>query len=298
MTHLKNHNARKPNHLLRIAWLCATIALCACGKKEEEVVAVAYPVAVKQEVVVESVADVMNRLNIDPRVKMDESERPNTGDTAADLKRLESTLLFFNAMVKGDADKVRPMLCEADRTTLEFMLKDGQWKSATESIDRVTVGCCASQEPETFMSLGVFMTGDHFDAQLWSVKSPGNGEQNSFIAVAAPSQMMEQLRGTKAEPRVQQWMKILKDQADKAKLLDEKVTVAQQDRSIEGEATTESEPSAPGAPSKPSSPEGPGKRKPGGPTVPGPRGPGAPGGAPSGPPGGAPGGALGDSLGD
>ena len=270
---------RRPE-LLRTALLAAVLALTACGKKSEEESAAPPPPPPppKQEVKAETVADVMQRLAIDSRVKMDESERPASGDAAADLKRLEATLLFFNAMVKGDAAKLKPMLSEADQTTLELMQKDGQWKRATEGIDRVSVGCTTGQEADTFMALATFMIGDHFDTQLWTVKSPSGGEQIVFAAVPAPPLIVDQLKGTKAEPRVQQWMKILKDLAERSKQPDEKVMASQQDRSIEGDSSDASEPSSPspgGSPSKPGKGKGGG-----GPQVPGPKGPG---GAPGGP---------------
>lgn len=271
---------RRPE-LLQSALLAAVLALTACGKKEEEAAPPPPPPPPKQEVKVESVDDVMKRLAIDSRVKMDESERPNTGDAAGDLKRLEATLLFFNAMVKGDATKLKPMLSDADQTTLDLMQKDGQWKRATERIDRVTVGCTGGQEPETFMALGIFMTDDRFDPQLWSVKSPGTAEQCTFSAVPTPPNVIDQLKGNKAEPRVQQWVKILKEQLEKSKLPDEVVTVAQQDRSIEGDSSGGGgdEPAAPSGPAPGGSPSGPGKRKGGGgPQAPGPKGPGGPGG--------------------
>ena len=158
---------RRPE-LLQSALLAAVLALTACGKKEEEAAAPPPPPPPKQEVKVESVADVMKRLAIDSRVKMDESERPTTGDAGGDLKRLEATLLFFNAMVKGDATKLKPMLSEADQTTLDLMQRDGQWKRATDRIDRVTVGCTGGQEPETFMALGwKGPDGNPFDMQSY-----------------------------------------------------------------------------------------------------------------------------------
>lgn len=266
---------RKPE-LLRSAALATVLTLVACGKKEEESAPPPPPPPPKQEVKVETLAEMMQRLAIDSRVKMDESERPSTGDAAGDLKRLEATLLFFNAMVKGDATKLKPMLSEADQATLALMLQDGQWKRATDGIDRVTVGCTGGQEPDTFMALGTFMIGDRFDTQLWMVKSPAGGESNVFVAVAAPPHIVDQLKGTKAEPRVQQWMKILKELAEKSKQPDEKVLASQQDRSIEGDTSDAAEPSSPapgGSPSKPGRGKGGG-----GPQVPGPKGPGAPGG--------------------
>lgn len=258
------------------------LALAACGggdSAEQASTAPPPPPPPKQEVAVESVADVMKRLGIDRRVKMDESERPNSGDAAADMKRLEAVLRFFDGMVKGDAAKVRPMLSKADQTTLDLMQQDGQWTKATTGIERVTVGCCGGPEPETCMALAIYSTGDRFDPQLWTVRG---ADTVAFEAMPQPPGIMEQLKGSKAEPRVQQWTKILKDQSDRAKQPDEKVELSQQDRSIEGEGGSAEGGSSPGEPSTPDAPKGPGKRKPGGPSVPAPKGPGGPGG-PAGP---------------
>lgn len=276
MTPSRNLSVRRPE-ALRTLLASVTLALAACGggsSDEANNAPPPPPPPPKQEVVVESVADVMKRLGIDRRVKMDETERPNSGDANTDLKRLEAVLTFFDAMVKGDAARVKPMLSKADQATLELMMSDGQWEKATGSIDRVTVGCCSGAEPETCMALAIYTSGDRFDPQLWTVRT---AEATSFEAMPQPPGIMEQLKGSKAEPRVQQWTKILKDQVDRSKQPDEKVELAQQDRSIGGEGGSEGE-SSPGAPSAPEGPKGPGKRKPGGPSVPTPKGPGAPGG--------------------
>jgi hypothetical protein len=286
MTRSTNPSVPDPAHLLRVAAIAAVLSLTACGGGEEEQQAEAPPPPPPvQAVEVESVADVMKRLGTDRRVRMDESERPNTGNPEADLRALEATLTFFDGMVRGSADRVQPLLGDEDRKTLALMRQDGQWEAATAAIDRVTVGCAAGQEPETVMALGIYMNGDRFEAQLWTAH--WGAEVVRFEAVPQPPGIIDQLKGNKAEPRVQQWMKILKEQVERSKQPDEKVETPQQDRSLEGEggdgAGSEDGPSSPGAPGgQPSAPRGPGKRKPGGPTVPGPSGPGGPSG-PAGP---------------
>jgi hypothetical protein len=280
MTPSRNPSVRRPE-AIRNLLASLTLALAACGGDSEQAnSAPPPPPPPAQEVAVESVEDVMKRLGIDRRVKMDESERPSLGDPA-DMQRLETVLRFFDAMVKGDADRLRPMLSKPDQATLELMTKDGQWAAATSGIDRVTVGCCAGPEPETCAVLAIFATGDRFDPQLWTLSGT---DSLSLAAVPQPRGIMEQLKGNKAEPRVQQWTRILKDQADRAKQPDEKVEITQQDRSVNGEDSGSEDGSSPGQPSAPEAPKGPGKRKPGGTPVPGPKGPGGPSpGAPGGP---------------
>lgn len=291
MTRSTNPSVPDPIHFLRAAAISLALSLVGCGGGEESQQAEAPPPPPPVQVVeLESVADVMKRLGIDRRVRMDESERPNTGNPEADLRALEATLTFFDGMVRGSADKVQPMLGDEDRKTLALMRQDGQWEAATGAIDRVTVGCAAGQEPDTVMALGIYMNGDRFETQLWTARLGDDAVR--FEAVPQPPGIIDQLKGNKAEPRVQQWMKMLKEQVERSRQPDEKVEIPQQDRSLEGEggdgAGSEDIPSSPGAPGgQPSAPRGPGKRKPGGPTVPGPSGPGGP----SGPAG--PGGSMG-----
>lgn len=281
MTPSRNRSVRRPDPI-RTLLAVLVLALAACGggePAEQAEAAPPPPPPPKEEVASESVADVMKRLGIDRRVKMDESERPNMGDVAADTRRLEAVLRFFDAMVKGDADRLRPMLSKPDQETLELMLKDGQWAAATASIDRVTLGCTGGSEQEGCVTLAVFTIGDRFDAQLWNLP---DDSKVAFVAVAQPPGILEQLKGSKTEPRVKQWSDALRAMTARAQQPDEKVELAQQDRSIGGEGG-EGEESPGGSPSDtPAAPKGPGKRKPGGPSVPAPKGPGGPGG-PAGP---------------
>jgi hypothetical protein len=277
MTRSTNPSVPDPAHMLRAAVLALPLSLAACGGDEEQQTEAPPPPPPVQVVELESVADVMKRLGIDRRVRMDESERPNTGNPQADLRALEATLTFFDGMVRGSADKVQPMLGDEDRRTLALMRQDGQWEAATATIDRVSVGCAAGQEPDTVMALGIYMNGDRFEAQLWTARLGDDAVR--FEAVPQPPGIIDQLKGNTAEPRVQQWMKMLKEQVERSRQPDEKVEIPQQDRSLEGDdAGSEDSPSTPGAPGgQPSAPRGPGKRKPGGTPVNPPSGPGGPG---------------------
>ncbi len=252
MTQSRNTTVRKSESIARTL-LILTLCLAACGQEESApppaAVAKAAPPPPPPQAVEEPISEVIARLGIDPRIKMDESERPKTPDPSGDGLRLEATLKFFDAMVKGNAEALKPMLSDDDQTTLASMQKDGQWKRVNADVTRVVVGCTNGQEPDTFLALGVFTVGDRFEAQLWSIQSPMGGEQNKFVAMASPTDVMEQLKGTKAEPRVQQWLKILKDLADKSKQPDVVVDLPQQDRSVQGET-----PAAAPAPPPPATP--------------------------------------------
>lgn len=248
---------RRPD-VLRAFLLAATLALAACGEKKEEVqqAAAPPPPPPKQEVPDETVADVAKRLGIDARVRMDESERPKSGDAAADLKRLEAALKFFDAMVNARADALRPMLGDRDRGTLAAMEKDGQWKVVNQDVERVSVGFGGEKV------LAVYMVGDRFDGQLWQVSEADGAVR--FTALPTPPGIMATLEGTKAEPRIQQWESVVRQRGDQARKPDEAVEVQQQDRSVQGEdagssgGAPASPPSSPGGPGSPSSPRRPG----------------------------------------
>lgn len=252
---------RRPD-LLRAFLLASALVLAACGEKKEEVqqAAAPPPPPPKQEVPDETVSDVAKRLGIDARVRMDEGERPRSGDAAADLKRLEAALKFFDAMVTAKADALRPMLGERDRATLAAMEKDGQWKVVNQDVDRVSVGFGGDKV------LAIYMVGDRFEGQLWQVLEADGGVR--FTALPTPPGVVEKLEGTKAEPRIQQWETVVRTLADAARKPDEAVEVQQQDRSVQGEdagasgGAPASPPSSPGGPGSPSSPGGP--RRPGG----------------------------------
>lgn len=248
---------RRPD-ALRAALLAATLALAACGEKKEEVqqAAAPPPPPPKQEVPDETTADVAKRLGVDSRVRMEEADRPKSGDAAADLKRLEAALKFFDAMVTANAEALRPMLSDRDRATLAAMEKDGQWKAVNEDVDRVTVGFGGDKV------LAVYMVGDRFDGQLWQVAETDGAVR--FTALPTPPGIMGMLEGTQAEPRIRQWESVQRLFADAGRKPDEEVDIPQQDRSVQGEeagaspGAPASPPSSPGGPGAPSSPSRPG----------------------------------------
>lgn len=255
MTRWKNPSARRPDRMLRACGIFLVLLAASCGE-EEPPPPPPPPPPPKQEVVLEPVADVMKRLGIDARIRMDEAERPSSGDVPRDLRRLESVLRFFDAMVKGDAGRLRPMLSPDDQQTLDLMEKEGQWSRASVGIDRVYVGCCGGPDPETIATLAMFLGRDGFTAQLWTV---GDGEAAAFTAVPQPRGIEGRLVGLRTEPRYQQWNRILKEQAELAKQPDEKPEEVRQNRGT----ADESDASAPAGPasSPGDQPKGPGRRR-------------------------------------
>jgi hypothetical protein len=240
---------RRPETIRAALLASALFLLPGCGKKEEPPPPPPPPPA-KVEVKAETVDEVMQRLGVDKRLRMDESERPNSGEATKDLERLELTLKFFDAMVTGKADALRPMLSPLDAQTLDAMQKDGQWKRASEGIERATLGCSGDKV------LAIYTLPDRFDAQLWELREADGKVQ--FAAIPQPPNIMDRLQGTKADPRIQQWMKIVKELADKASEPDETPEMPQQDRSVGGEGGGSGS-DAPSSSPGPSGPKTPGK---------------------------------------
>lgn len=228
MTPPRRPSVRRPEPL-RVTLLAAALLLSGCGKKEEAAPPPPPPPPPpKVEVKPETVAEIVQRLGLDARVRMDEGERPNTGDASKDLARLEMALKFLDGMVTGKADAVRPLLTARDQATLEAMVKDGQWKRASEGIDRANAGWAGDK------MLVLYTVGDRFDVQLWEVVQV-DGEDR-LNALPQPPGIVDQLKGSKADPRIQQWEKIVKEFTDKGKEPDENPELPQQDRTVAGES--------------------------------------------------------------
>ena len=258
MTPSRNPSVRRLD-AIRAALIVGVLALAACGEKKEEQVQQAAPPPPpppKQEVPDETVADVAKRLGIDARVRMDDSEGPKTGDAGNDLKRTEATLKFFDAMVCAKADALRPLLSDRDRATLAAMEADGQWKRVNEGVDRVTIGFGGDKV------LAIYAVGDGFQAQFWEVSDAGDGVR--FKALPSARNALDFLEGTKADPRIQQWLHLEQMRTNQASKPDEAVDVPQEDRSVQGEDSS-APAGAPAAPSgSPGGPGGPGSpRRPG-----------------------------------
>jgi hypothetical protein len=212
--------------------MIATLAIAACGEKKSEQAeqAPAPPPAPVETVKAETVTEVAARLGVDKRIRMEESERPSTGDASGDQKRLEAILVFFDGMLNAKEDKVKPFLGPRELATLEAMVRDGQWKSMGETVDRVNVGCSG---PDV---LAVFLVGDDFQGQLWSItESKDNPDQIVFAAQPALPDMMGRVSGTTAEPRIKQWLAQTRAWFERAKEPDVKVESAQEDRSVKGD---------------------------------------------------------------
>lgn len=231
MTRSRKPSVRRPD-VLRASIAAVILSLAACGDKKPEQAeqAPAPAPAPVERVKAEAVEDVAKRLGVDRRIRIEESERPSSGDAAADMKRLEALLVFFDAMLNAKEDRIRPFLPPRELATLDAMVKDGQWKRIGDGVDRVTVGCSG---PDV---LAVFLVGDKFQGQLWSFAEAKEGsDQLQLVANPALPNMMDRLSGTTAEPRIKQWLAATRAFYERAKEPDLPMESAQEDRSVKGE---------------------------------------------------------------
>ncbi len=219
----------------------------ACGKTESETEApvVAAPVVVVEEASAESINDMMKRLGIDKRVRVEAGDKP-----PSNAKQVEFILMFFNSMVRGDAKTLSPLMSTSDQKVLANMVQSGQFKTATENIARVNVGWTTGSEPETLSVLGFFAVGDNFEAQLWAISSGANDEPLVMTALASPQKIEEKLQGNRTDDRIKQWLSMNKLELTEAKKPDEVIEIPQQDRSTLGETSSTPTPTQ-STPSKP-----------------------------------------------
>lgn len=223
---------------LRCALTCAALlgVLMSCGKDESEIkaaVAETAPVVVVEEAPAESLNDIMKRLGIDQRIRIEDGDKaPNN------IKQAEVILVFFNAMLNGDANKLSPLMSQADQLVLADMKKSGQFKSATKNITRINLGWTSGTEPGTQVVLAFFTVEDDFAAQLWSLSSGEDNKPLIFSALPSPPKITEKLEGNKTEVRIKQWLNRNKEELAIGKIPDEIIDIPQQDRSVKGEAST------------------------------------------------------------
>lgn len=253
-----------------------------CGKKEEPppvvVVAPPPPPPPPQP----TPTDLFAEHNIDPRISIAADEIP-VDDQNPELatKKLVAVLKFFDAMVRGSDDRMKPMLASADQKVLAELVQSGAFQPAAKAVTRVVLGCGGFQlgfETQDAV-FALVQSGATFDAQLWTYKMDENGNV-VFDAAPTPPDILNKLTGTKAAPRIRQWAQAMKEKLEEAKKPDETIEIPQVDygSGAEGEGG-EGDGGGGGQPSAPSPRPGgggsePGKKtpKPGG--VPAPKPPG------------------------
>ncbi len=251
--------SRKPisvASVLAIALSGTLLSTLGCSEEPPPVVIApqAPPKVFEPEVApVTSIADLMLKYDIDPRVNLAEKDAP-----AADPERI-AVLKFYDSFARGNGDTLKSMLSPADQFELDRIVASGDFKTNTDQITRIDVRCAAREGQNC--ALAVFHVGDGFQPQMWSYTAAN--ESGSFDAAATPANIMDRLSG---DDHIAAWYEIIKLELAKANEPDEVIEVPQQDFTKTEAASSESSgggETAPGAPSGT-----PGKRAPGAPIKP------------------------------
>ncbi|MDA1008479.1 MAG: hypothetical protein O2800_05690 [Planctomycetota bacterium] len=170
---------------------------------------------------VTSIKDLMKRLGISEKVQLAEDDAPDT-----DVERI-AVLLFFDSFAKGDEKAAAKLMSTSDKRELAAIVKNGGWKSATESIDLIEVktGTSPSGNP---CALGIFAFATTDDqGGLWVYEATDS--QTEFDAEITPPDVMDDLSG--ADP-IGKWYELIARLLALADLPDEIVEIVQEDRTV------------------------------------------------------------------
>jgi len=221
---------RLPDLALAIlATAAASLSLAGCGEEEAPppppiVAAPPPPPPPPPPPAVKSIAELMQELGIDPRVKLAESDAPNTTE-----KRI-AVLLFWHNFAIGDADKAGKTMSAEDKVTLDALVANGAWPAITSQLEQIEVVC--ADDGANFATMGIVSAGDDESPMLWDCDM--GTETGVFAAFPATPDIMEQLSGA---DQIAAWRTYIKELLAKAELPDEVIEIAQEDvqtTSVEG----------------------------------------------------------------
>ncbi len=215
-----------------LATAAASLSLAGCGEEE----APPPPPVVRTEPpppppppppAIKTIAELMDELGIDPRVKLAEDDAPNTTE-----KRI-AVLLFWHNFAIGDAEKAGRTMSDDDKATLEALVANGAWPAITSKLEQIEVVC--TDDGANFATLGFVRAGDGETPMLWDCEM--TGENGVFAAFPATPDIMQQLSGADL---IAAWRTYIKDLLAKAELPDEVIEIAQEDvqtTSVEGSSS-------------------------------------------------------------
>lgn len=176
---------------------------------------VAPPPAPPPRPAVTPIADLMQLLGIDERVRLAEADAP-----ATDIER-KAVLEFFDAFARQDAKVLETRLALAEQYEIRNLVASGAWEEVTANIDRIVIetGHDPSGQP---VSLAVFWVGDEFQPQMWFYRT--DGLDPIFNAAATPPDVMNRLHGSDL---IAEWFRILEEEWALADAPDEEFRVDQ-----------------------------------------------------------------------
>lgn len=127
----------------------------------------------------------MNKLSIDPRVKLEEEEAPK--DEPSRIAILE----FFNAMLNVDTVSLKKVLPEMDQISLDEMVKNGL-ASQMDDVSNVAIQIGSSPDGRQCL-MGVYEIGMDYQVQVWYLTKSGGAF--TFAAAQTPPNLANILRG-------------------------------------------------------------------------------------------------------
>lgn len=165
---------------------------------------------------VATVAELMERLNIDERIVLEEDKAPT--DEAERVAVLE----FFDAFVRGDVGSLSSMLSVIDKQELEALAATDAWDETVSGIREILVETGAGPTGES-CALAIFDVRGEDQPQLWYYTTSADALNTNgylFDAAATPPNIIDQLHG---DDWIARWHEILEEEVQLAIKPDEDI---------------------------------------------------------------------------
>jgi hypothetical protein len=212
---MTNHNRGVVLTTSVIAGLTLMSALPGCGGKDQAAQAPAVrrpearPSPAPQVVRLASVAELMQELGIDQRVRLPENKAPDT------TEKRRAVLEFFDAFARGDDAVASGLMTVPDQYELSQLVASGEWSTTTEGIDKVMLE--TGKSPLGLdCALAIYEVGDSYQPQMWYYTK--DGDRFVFEAVSSPPEIMNRLYGADF---IKVWFEILAEEDELAMKPDE-----------------------------------------------------------------------------
>ncbi|MEM9066575.1 MAG: hypothetical protein AAGB51_13915 [Planctomycetota bacterium] len=130
----------KPAALIALA---LSLALAGCDEPEQEPVAAPQPTrrsAPPPPPEPVRVATLLQTMDVDPRVSFPDAHAPT------DEQLARSVISLADAIARGDADDLRPLLDEGDRVVLDTLERNGGWEASTTPLEQVRVAAVTEEQ--------------------------------------------------------------------------------------------------------------------------------------------------------
>lgn len=159
--------------------IAAPAVLTGCKKKEAPTPAPPPPPPPQPKPV--EIDGVMQSMKADARVQFPQAKAPISEDLA------RAVIAFSDALAKGDAAKLQPMLDSTSKNVLEQLRASGDWDESVSKIQAVRVVQLAGSEAGGMLSLAVQEPGSAYVLN-WAIA--GAGGKFVFSGMPASSQIL------------------------------------------------------------------------------------------------------------